>query len=154
MDREAIKPMTHDMPEFPAELRFSHDTAPSIETRWALGEAINAFHARTVQQDARRFALLLHDRDERLAAGLSGAAAWQWLFVEALWVDDRWRHRGVGSALLSRAEAIARDAGCHSAWLDSFQAREFYLKLGYEVFGELEAYPAGQTRYFLRKRLV
>jgi len=145
--------MSEDASGLPLELRLSHDTAPSIETRRVLGEAINAFHARTVSQDARRFALLVRDRDERLVGGLSGVIAWQWLFVEALWVDDEWRHRRVGSVLMKRAEAVAGDAGCHSAWLDSFQARDFYLGLGYELFGKLENYPAGQTRYFLRKRL-
>ncbi len=140
--------------EIPDELRFSYDDAPSPETRRALGDAINAFHARTVPLDARRFALLLHERDERLAGGMSGALAWQWLFVEALWVADEWRRRGVGRALLARAEAHAVEAGCHSAWLDTFQAREFYVALGYREFGALEDYPVGQTRYFLRKRLV
>lgn len=146
--------MVHASIEIPAELRFSYDAAPSIETRRALGEEINAFHARTVPQDARRFALLLHESGERLVGGLSGVLAWQWLFVEALWVDDAWRRRGVGKALLARGEAIAVEAGCHSAWLDTFQAREFYLRLGYREFGALEDYPSGQTRYFLRKRLV
>jgi hypothetical protein len=39
-------------------------------------------------------------------------------------------------------------------WLDtfSFQARPFYEKLGYEVFGQLEDYPRGHSRYFLQKR--
>jgi GNAT superfamily N-acetyltransferase len=146
--------MNEDASDLPPELRLSHDGAPSIETRRLLGEAIDAFNARTVPQDTRRFALLLRDRDDRLVAGLSGVVAWQWLFVQALWVDDEWRHRRVGSALMQRAEAIARDAGCHSAWLDSFQARDFYLGLGYEVFGALEDYPVGQTRYFLRKSLA
>ena len=145
--------MTDDANRLPRELHLHHDSAPSIETRRVLGEAISAFHARTVPQDSRRFALLVHDRDERLVAGLSGVVAWQWLFVAALWVDDEWRHRRVGSVLMRRAEAIAGDAACHSAWLDSFQAREFYLRMGYEVFGKLEDYPAGQTRYFLRKSL-
>lgn len=145
--------MSDDDERLLPELHLSHDTAPSIETRRTLGEAIDAFHGRTVPRDSRRFALLVHDHDKRLAAGLSGVIAWQWLFVEALWVDDEWRRRRVGSVLMKRAEALARDAGCHSAWLDSFQAQDFYVGLGYEVFGKLEDYPAGQTRYFLRKKL-
>lgn len=141
--------------KIPDELRFSYDDdAPSPETRRALGEAINAFRARTVPQDAHRFALLLHDSDERLMGGLSGVLAWQWLFVEALWLDGAWRRRGIGKALLARAETHPVEAGCHSVWLDTFQARDFYLKLEYREFGALEDYPAGQTRYFLRKRLV
>lgn len=48
-------------------------------------------------------------------------------------------------------EAVAR--GCAHAHLNtfSFQARPFYEKLGYQVFGQLRDYPSGRTRYFLCK---
>ena len=138
----------------PAGLRLTLDPTPPVETLRALGDAIDAFHARTVPLEAKRFALLLHDQDGSLQAGLFGGLAWQWLFVHALWVDDAWRRRGIGGALLGGAEAHAVAAGCHSVWLDTFQAREFYVALGYQEFGALENYPEGQTRWFLRKRLV
>jgi hypothetical protein len=35
----------------------------------------------------------------------------------------------------------------------SFQAPGFYLKHGYEVFGELPGFPAGHTRFYLKKAL-
>ena len=57
-------------------------------------------------------------------------------------------------AKLAQAEARAVAAGCHSAWLDTFQARGFYLALGYQEFGALNDYPPGQTRYFFCKRLA
>ena len=76
------------------------------------------------------------------------------LFVAGLFVTDAWRGRGLGSALLSRAEIYAAVQGCGNAWLDTFQARSFYLRQGWEVFGSLPEYPAGQTRYFMRKRLL
>ena len=53
-------PMTHDASNIRAELRISFDAAPSVETRAALGHAIDEYLGRTVPQDARRFALLLH----------------------------------------------------------------------------------------------
>jgi GNAT superfamily N-acetyltransferase len=146
--------MGHNATGIPAKLRLSFDAAPSAETRGALGYEIHAFHAQTVPYDAQRFALLLHDAANRLVAGLSGVLSWQWLFVEALWVGDTWRGRGIGRALLTQAEAYAVAAGCHSAWLDTFQARGFYLAIGYQQFGALNDYPRGQIRYFLRKRLV
>jgi GNAT superfamily N-acetyltransferase len=146
--------MMHDTAGIPSGLRLSLDGAPSMETRRTLGDAIDAYNARTVPQDARRFALLLREKDDRLVAGLSGVQSWQWLFVAALWVEDAWQGRGIGRALLTQAEAQAVAAGCHSAWLDTFQARGFYLALGYHQFGTLDDYPPGQTRYFLRKRLV
>jgi hypothetical protein len=37
--------------------------------------------------------------------------------------------------------------------LDTFQARGFYEQIGYVAFGELENYPQGQSRHFLRKAL-
>ena len=51
------------------------------------------------------------------------------------------------------AEAIRR--GCWGAYLNTFsyQARPFYEKLGYQVFGTLDVYPAGHQEFFMRKRL-
>jgi ribosomal protein S18 acetylase RimI-like enzyme len=57
---------------------------------------------------------------------------------------------------MQQAEDIAREAGCAGIWLDTyeFQARGFYEKLGYTVFGELPDHPAGMKRFFMMKRLV
>ena len=95
-------------------------------------------------------------RDEaQIVAGLAGETYCGWLFVKYLWVSDELRGRGIGRELMARAEARARELGCHSAWLDtfSFQARGFYEKLGYEEFGRLD-YPPDHHRHFLRKRLT
>jgi GNAT superfamily N-acetyltransferase len=146
--------MAHDTTILPIGVNLTFDPDPSVETRRALGSEINAFHARTVPFSAERFALLLHDAGEKRVAGLSGAISWGWLFVEGLWVSDDARCRGIGRALMSRAEDHARDQGCHSAWLDTFRARRFYERLGYASFGVLEDYPPGQSRTFMRKRLL
>ena len=56
---------------------------------------------------------------------------------------------------MKRAEAYARERGCTDAFLDtfSFEARAFYEKLGYRVFGTLENHPTGHQHYFMTKRL-
>ena len=102
----------------------------------------------------RPMAIFLRERT-RIAAGLAGDTYCGWLFVKYLWVSDALRGRGVGRELMARAETLARDCGCHSAWLDtfSFQARGFYEKLGYEEFGRLD-YPPGHSRHFMRKSLI
>ncbi len=86
--------------------------------------------------------------------GLLGYTNWEWLFVKILWVTQELRGSGVGRQLLLAAEAEARQRGCRHAHLDtfSFQALGFYERLGYRVFGQLEDYPVGHTRYFLQKR--
>jgi GNAT superfamily N-acetyltransferase len=145
--------MTRDPASLPVGLHLTFDPAPSPETRRMLGAEINAFNARTAPLVTARFALLLRDDDLLLVAGLSAALYWGWLFVDSLWVSDGVRGRGLGRVLMARAEDHARANGCHSAWLDTFQAEGFYAKLGYASFGVLDDYPQGQSRHFLRKRL-
>ncbi|MBA3240400.1 MAG: GNAT family N-acetyltransferase [Acidobacteria bacterium] len=78
-----------------------------------------------------------------------------WLYVRVLWVSDRVRGSGYGTRLMEHIEREAIARGCTDAYLDtfSFQAPEFYKRLGYVVFGELEDFPVGHSRIFLRKRL-
>jgi GNAT superfamily N-acetyltransferase len=97
----------------------------------------------------------LKDSAGEVRGGLVGFIAWQWLTVDLLWVDESLRGQGYGRALLQRAEQVAREAGCVAARLDTyeFQARPFYERLGYEVFGVLEGYPAGTRTYYLKKAL-
>jgi hypothetical protein len=53
-------------------------------------------------------------------------------------------------------EEEATRRGCKYAYLDtlSFQARGFYEKHGYTVFGELAHFPPGHRKYFLKKDLL
>jgi GNAT superfamily N-acetyltransferase len=146
--------MAQKSPEPPAGLRLDVDPAPSADIRAALARELNAFHSRSFPYESERFALLLRDDAGGLAAGVIGVVAWEWLFIEAVWVADALRGQGVGRMLMDRAEAQGLARGCGAVWLDTFQARDFYHALGYETFGALEDYPAGQTRYFMRKALV
>jgi GNAT superfamily N-acetyltransferase len=140
-DASGDDPMTRDVAGGPAELQVSFDAAPSLETRAALGHEINAYQARTVPEDGGALWPATARWGNRLVAGLSGVLAWQWLFVEALRVSDAWHGRGIGRALLAQAKAHAVAAGRRSAWLDTSQARGFYLALGYQQFGILDHYP-------------
>jgi hypothetical protein len=56
---------------------------------------------------------------------------------------------------MQQAEAIAASHGCTGVWLGTlaFQARGFYEKLGYSLFGELENFPSGDSYFFMRKEL-
>jgi ribosomal protein S18 acetylase RimI-like enzyme len=54
---------------------------------------------------------------------------------------------------MEAAEFEAKGRNCHAAYVDtfSFLALDFYQKLGYTIFGSLEDFPKGHTRYFLKK---
>lgn len=99
----------------------------------------------------------IYARDDsgKIVGGLTGYTLWTWLHVRLLAVSPEGRGKGLGTDLLTRAEAEARKRGCKNAFLDtfSFQARPFYEKMGYSVFGELPDFPPGHSRYYLRKEL-
>lgn len=101
--------------------------------------------------------VFLRDGEGTLVGGLLGVTYWGWLVIDVLWVDERFRGQGYGDRMLAAAEDEARRRGCSRVQLDtlSFQARPFYEKRGYRVFGELEDFPAGSehTRYYLTKKL-
>lgn len=95
---------------------------------------------------------LIDDR-QKVRAGLVGLTRWNWLLIEALWVDESLRQQGFGRRLMQLAEQEAKQRGCTEAILDtfSFQAKGFYEKLGYEMFAQVDDYPSGYSFYQLKK---
>lgn len=93
------------------------------------------------------------DADGKIIAGLIGAIYWGCAYVEILWVDKDHRKDGLGSRLLKEVEQEVKEKGGHMIFLDTFdfQAKDFYLKNGFEIFGVLEDCPEGHKRYYLKK---
>jgi GNAT superfamily N-acetyltransferase len=104
-------------------------------------------------RDWRPLGLAFRAPDGTLLGGVYGATMWGWLMVDGLWVAEEARGRGLGRRLMLAAEAAAAERGCRGAWLGTFdfQARGFYERLGYTVFGELTGFPGGHTHYHLWK---
>lgn len=122
----------------------------------AVQAGLRAFNVAHIGEPAEEpVHLFLRDGHERVVGGLLGHIRWRWLYVAKLWIDDAYRGAGHGTALLAAAESFAQTRGCIGAYLDTFeyQARPFYEKLGYALFGTLEGYPPGFRQYHLAKRL-
>ncbi len=96
------------------------------------------------------------DHDGRIAGGLIGHSMHGWLFINLFHVDAALRGTGIGTRMITMAEDEARARGCIGVHLDtfSFQARPFYERLGYRVFGSIGEFPKGHMRYFLSKRIA
>jgi ribosomal protein S18 acetylase RimI-like enzyme len=125
------------------------------ELRQAIGVPLRQYNESQVGPSGYRALVISLTRGGESLGGLWGYTSYGWLYVQLLAVEEAARGQGAGRELLRRAEAEALARGCHGAWLDTheFQARGFYERLGYEVFGELADYPPGFARYFLRKTL-
>jgi GNAT superfamily N-acetyltransferase len=120
----------------------------------AVQAGLRAFNvARIGPPDEEPVHIFLRDDENRLVGGLLGHIRWRWLYVAKLWIDEAHRGAGHGVALMNAAEAHARERRCIGAYLDTFeyQARPFYEKLDYVLFGTLEGYPPGYRQYHLAK---
>jgi ribosomal protein S18 acetylase RimI-like enzyme len=130
------------------------DSPDSAAREPILRALITYSETQSQRMDARPVAALLRDpQSGAVIGGLWGRTAWGWLHMDTLYVPDALRRGGIGSSLVRMAEEEAVRRGCQGAWLDtfSFQARDFYERLGYRVFGTIENQPPGHARHFLQK---
>jgi len=103
-----------------------------------------------------KYVLTVRSGDGDLAGGLVAVQFWNGMFVDLLWVDEKLRHRGIGTQLMRRAEEDLVARGGEVIFLStwSFQAPAFYEKLGYSAFGKLDGMPPGSTRTWFVKWLL
>ena len=95
------------------------------------------------------------DQEGSIIAGCVGYIyPWGCLYIDDLWVDERYRRQELGSNLLQIMEEIGINRGCYLCYLGTgdFQARPFYLKHGYTIFGTTKNNPVGHEDYVLFKR--
>ena len=130
------------------------DTPSEAEAALVVGGLV-AFNNATVGPSNRKvLAALLREAGGNVLGGAIGYTAWDWFYVEKVWVDESLRGQGEAARLLAAGEAEALRRGCKGAWLDTLNpaARRVYEKQGYVVCGEIPDFTAGQSRLFLQKR--
>ncbi len=133
--------------------------APTPEMWQAIADGLTAFNLSRagIRYDPRPLALLLSDPGSgETVGGLYGTTWTSYLYIYLLFVPETMRGAGVGRKLMMEAEAAAIRRGCSAVALDtfSFQARGFYERLGYSVFGTLHDCPPGHSRFYLTKRIA
>ena len=96
------------------------------------------------------------DKEGNIIAGCTGYIYyWGCMYIDDMWVDEKYRRQGLGSQALQAVEKAAETKGCHLIFLGTwdFQARPYYEKHGYTVFSILKDNPKGHEDYELYKRL-
>ena len=122
-----------------------------------IGEKINEIVPREVDTDEEEFILKVENENGEIIGGCVATAYeyhWSRVLLDDLWVDEQYRHHGIGSMILREVERIAREKGCRVVTLGtaSYMARPFYEKHGYTVFTTLRK-PSGYISYSLVKYL-
>jgi GNAT superfamily N-acetyltransferase len=84
-----------------------------------------------------------------------GRSLWGSLFIDIMFVPVALRGKGIGTTLLQQAEKEAIRRGCRDMWTETyaFQARPFYEKAGFAIFGRLDGPAPIFPRFFLKKNL-
>jgi len=141
-------------------MEISVTTSPTKEDLKTLSEGIGSFNQDYLPDEVgfekdTKFAVIAKDDNGKVIGGIRANAFWNYCIIELLWLSQESRGLGLGSQLIESAENFAKEKGFGYMRTEtlSFQARPFYEKLGYKLFGELPDYPKGHTTYCLVKEL-
>lgn len=99
---------------------------------------------------------VIKNNEGKIIAGINSKMyCWNCLYIDSLWVHANFRKKGLGVKLLNEIEKIAKKRGCKLIHLETFdfQAKDFYIKEGYEIFGVLNDCPDNHRRYYMKKNL-
>lgn len=94
--------------------------------------------------------------DGEIVAGLDACmTAFKILYVSTVFVDEEYRKKGLGKALINQMEKEAKLLGANMIRLDTFswQGCEFYEILGYEKIGYYSNAIDNFEEYFFVKRI-
>ena len=77
------------------------------------------------------------------------------LHIKTLIIKKKYRGQWLGTQLINHALQYAKEKDCRFVFIEtmSFQAPEFYKKLGFEVELKRDGYTGGTSFYYLKKNL-
>ena len=129
------------------------------EEREQISDEVMHFNALAVpftQKENHVFKRYVLKDNNELIAGINAVIyCWGIMYINGLFVSEAYRHKQLGTYLMSKVEREAKELGATLSHLDTFdfQAKDFYLNQGYEIFGVLENCPPSHNRYYLKKTL-
>ena len=105
--------------------------------------------------EEQEFGIFARSDDGCVLAGVSGVVWGGYCELQAMWVEESLRNRGLAHALIAGAEDEARRRGCALVVFHAYDllVRGLYERLGYETVGVIENCPAGSAARWYRKVL-
>lgn len=99
--------------------------------------------------------IFLKDNNKKVHGGVVVTVLWNGMEINSLWVEESLRGQGLGRKLVTAAEKEGKARGCTIVYTNTFtwQAPEFYIKLGYMPYGKLDNFPQGYTLTYFYKNL-
>ena len=118
-----------------------------------LDEGFNAKHLEIKHPYIKINRKLINQDGKVVAAIMAGVdeigIGWIW----KIWVDEKYRHQGLGTLLIKHFEKKAKEKGATKIISEEIYDwnADFFLKAGYKVSGSLDDLPRGHTYYLVDK---
>ncbi len=132
-------------------------TEAQVNDLQAVQSGLRAFNEHHLGKSKARIAVFLRDPDTgAVRGGAVGFIADTEILIDWVWVDDALRGQGYGRRLLCSLEDRAVEEGCTRVTLNTFtfQAPDFYPRLGYRKIAEIPDFLCGHTKTYFRKSLL
>lgn len=107
------------------------------------------------QKEIIPYAFFLKNAQNEIKGGINGCLLYGCLTIDQLFVDESLRENRFGSTLMQMAHSFGKDNQCRFATVNTmdWEAKDFYIKLGYVVEFQREGYDNDSVFYFLKKAL-
>lgn len=119
------------------------DAIDFVKKEWPIADTIH--FGRQIQWSKEKQALLAKD-NEKIVGVLELTMQAGVMYIDELIVDSTKQGQGIGTALMKKAEDIARSNNLHKIYLDTgknWPAVKFYESLGYQQTGVLPKHYVG-----------
>jgi N-acetylglutamate synthase-like GNAT family acetyltransferase len=138
--------MLREEPRIRARHDFTGDEIDALEDRLA-----EFNQTRMDRGDAARIGFAA-ESDGELVGAVAGYTWGGICELRQVWVHEAYRGRGLGRSLMTQAIAEARGRGCARVFLatHSFQAPDFYRRLGFAAVAEVIDKPIGHKEIVMR----
>lgn len=137
------------------KIQITYESEPRQEDINFLSQGISEYaHLKKGQKPIESFAFFVRDVDGLIIGGCNGSMYYGCLYIDQLWVDERYRKNGIGKQLIEASERLGKQKNCHFSTINTmdWEALGFYQKLGYEVEFQRNGYEHNSTLYFLIKK--
>lgn len=129
---------------------------PSEEDYGAIYHGINKYAAGRGLSGTGGYFFVVYDEGKKIVAAISGFDNFGPAEIGGLWVDEKFRNKGYGKALVDKAEEWAKQKGCKALTvftIKDWPACTWYQNLGFTIEYERWEHAKNLVGCYLIKKL-
>lgn len=134
------------------EIQYTLEAKPNEEDDALIRKGINEFNNALHQDPVSHHSVFAKIQGEIVG----GALIYQHsdaIYIDSLWVKEKYRNQGIATTLLKKAEQDALEKGILSQIICTFYEpnMKYYKRRGFELIATVPEYIQGLDKYYLRK---